>query len=1164
MKDKFSSFLVRRSKIILIIFIALAVGFAALIPFVNVNHDTTKYLPDDSSMKKGMDLMKAEFGKESSCNLKVMFNDLKTDKKKLYVLNDLASIKYVSNVNYDIDKKDYNRGIYTLYIINCDCDQYSDRGAYIWKTVQKKYSKKHDITLGGSINDANESDLPLWIVIIAVVITFIILLIMANSYIEPLAMMITIGIAILINMGSYVFFPYISHTTYLIAAVLQMVLSMDYSIMLLNRYRQQRIITSDKYQGMRASLSLSFGAITGSSLTTFAGLLALLFMSFKIGADIGLSLAKGVIISLICLFTVMPALLLAFDSLMTKTVKKSFAFDLPVLGRFQHRFRIPLTAIFAVLFIAVFITRGYIDFSYAQNEPTDIDRVFGYDNSMVLIYNAKDSASAEKLASELEDNTAVKNASCYESTLGKKRTAPSMKKFLKDMYEINSESHAGTYDSKGKNDDTNYKDINLDKDMLRMTYYDYFRKNETVMLTIPQFVTFMENDVFHNDTFSGRITKDKKSQINKLSKYIDKKTLTTAMNDSSLAAFFEMNSSQVKQILLYYQMKHGDVSGGTMSLPAFVDFLIHDVATDSTYGRMIDRQASKNLKAMRPYTNIAKMTNPVTYSSSSKTLGIASSKMKMIYVQYFKKNMGKKRSSIGGLADSMKAVDPGQTQLIAALTQLGQYDTSSYTVKQMKQVLSANGIPIDASTLSFIYSYQQISASPGSYKISIQNLVGYMLSGKDISSALSKKQLKQLKTLHAVINASVNRTRFSASSMAEFLGMGKKDVRNIYLLNLYKQRGTNAWRLSPQRFINFIASDVLNDSSLNSNIGTSKKDIAMIQTVINSSISDRRYTAAGISNLFNGYAKSSKDGISHSNNDDFDTDSMLLLYKYYGSKHMYNDKWKMDLISLVHHADDKTIKSSVYSKVIDKTAKSDIKKMRKDLDDAAEKLSGRHYGRMLINADVDEDSDKTRAFMSGLDKKCSEKFSNSYYLIGNTPMAYEMSKSFKNELNSITIITAIFIFIIVLFTFRRLATPVLLVLLIQCAVFMTMSIMNIINYDMNHLSLLIVQSIMMGATIDYAIIYSSYYIEARRNLPPLEAIREAYSGSLQTILTSAFILIVAIGVISFAFSQLATRQICRILSAGCAITTLLVIFMLPAILACFDRFIIKRSSKAEN
>ena len=80
----------------------MAVGFAALIPFVNVNHDTTKYLPDDSSMKKGMDLMKAEFGKESSCNLKVMFNDLKTDKKKLYVLNDLASIKYVSNVNYDI------------------------------------------------------------------------------------------------------------------------------------------------------------------------------------------------------------------------------------------------------------------------------------------------------------------------------------------------------------------------------------------------------------------------------------------------------------------------------------------------------------------------------------------------------------------------------------------------------------------------------------------------------------------------------------------------------------------------------------------------------------------------------------------------------------------------------------------------------------------------------------------------------------------------------------------------------------------------------------------------------------------------------------------------------------------------------------------------------
>ena len=202
-------------------------------------------------------------------------------------------------------------------------------------------------------------------------------------------------------------------------------------------------------------------------------------------------------------------------------------------------------------------------------------------------------------------------------------------------------------------------------------------------------------------------------------------------------------------------------------------------------------------------------------------------------------------------------------------------------------------------------------------------------------------------------------------------------------------------------------------------------------------------------------------------------------------------------------------------------------------------------------------------------------FDNDMYLIGNTPMAYEMSKTFHHELNKITLLTALFILFIVLLTFRRLATSIILVLLIQCAVFLTMAVLNLLHVDMQYMALLVVQSIMMGATIDYAIIYTTYYVE-NRTLPgsgsdtlpdgqtplgplsPRDAIQAAYKGSLQTILTSATILTAAVGVLSFAFYDPSIRQICRILAIGCLIATILVIFVLPAILACLDRFVIRQ------
>lgn len=1066
MKDRFASFLVKRSKTILITFIVLAVGFGVLIPFVNINYDMTKYLPKDSSMKKGLDVMEAEFGKEESSDLQIMFNDLKSQDQKDKICRELEDIRYVESVDYEADSKDYNKGTHTLFILNCDRDKHSDQAAYIWKTVKDRYEDSHDINLGGEIRNGNESGLPVWIVALAVAFITLILLIMANSYIEPVAFLITIAVAVLINMGSYIFFPSISNTTFGIVAILQLALSMDYSIMLLNRYRQQRLVIPDKHEAMVSSLSLSFGAITGSSLTTFAGLLALVFMSFTMGRDIGFALAKGVIISLICIFTVLPSLLLGFDNLMKRTAKKTVPSDFPKLSSFHHRFRIPITILFALIFAGSFIAKSGVDFSYSQTNPTEIDKVFGSSNSIVLVYDNEDGAKAAQLADKLSDDSRITSAVCYEGTLGKDRSATAMRSFIDDM--ADSET-----------------DMDISTDMIRLIYYDYFAGDDEITMSIPQFVSFLRNDVMNNETFGDEIDDDMRSSIDQMAKFTDVKALTKSMNASELAGFFVMKKSQAEQLLLYYNIRKGKGNPQAMSLPDFVNFLINDVSKDRQYKNMFDAATMQQLKNMQIYTDKTSMTTPVTYQAAAQMLGMSEEQMLQIYGYYIQ-------------------LQEGETPV----------------------------------------------SDPTTYTLSVQTVVNFIISDENMRGSMDAQQLGQLEQLAAIINLSVSGKKLSSADMAKVFGMKSGDVRSIYLLKMYKSGKTSGWKLSPQGFVNFLVKDVLSDKSMKKQIGGSTDELRTAQKIINWSVAGTQFTAAGLSD-----ALSSLSGVAGGSTADMDEGTISLLYKYYGSVTKYDSTWAMNICTMVHHLNDSIITDKAYESVIDSGMRKDVRDMTDELDDAAALLEGKDYGRMLITADMVEDSDETRAFMKNLTADC-DAFAGDYYLIGNTPMAYEMSKSFGRELNKITLITALFIFIIVLLTFRTLATPVILVLIIQCAVFVTMAVMNVINYDMNYLALMIVQSIMMGATIDYAIIYSTYYIENRALMPPKEAIRAAYKGSLQTILTSALILIVAVGILSFAFSEMATRQICRILSAGCLTATLLVIFVLPAILACLDRFVV--------
>ncbi len=155
--------------------------------------------------------------------------------------------------------------------------------------------------------------------------------------------------------------------------------------------------------------------------------------------------------------------------------------------------------------------------------------------------------------------------------------------------------------------------------------------------------------------------------------------------------------------------------------------------------------------------------------------------------------------------------------------------------------------------------------------------------------------------------------------------------------------------------------------------------------------------------------------------------------------------------------------------------------------------------------------------MDQLTSLCDEKLSGDYYLIGNSAMNFEMEKSFGGEMLLITLLTAIAIFIVVAVTFRSLIIPVILVLIVQCGVYITVSIIGLQGYSIYYLALLIVQCILMGATIDYGILFTNYYREQRGLLDGKEALSAAYDGSIHTILTSASIMVLVTGIIGYCF-----------------------------------------------
>ena len=534
MKDKFAGFIVKRRKAVLVFMAALTAVVSLLMLGVHVNTDMTKYLPDGSSMKAGVELMEAEVPDAVSTHtLRVMVSGL-SDEERASLAGKLGDLEGVEAVTHVAGDAAYNQDDKALYVVAMAYDYRSVEQHSLESAISGLVASTYpQATTLIADDDANSSDIPLQTLVLALSLLFLILLAMCPSVLESLLFLVTIGCAVGINLGSNIVMGEVSSVTMCIAALLQLVLSMDYSIILMNRYRQElalenvpegadRPSSDQRDAAMRRAVAGAFSAITSSSLTTFVGLLALVFMSFKIGADLGIVLAKGVICSLVCVFTILPALILGCDRAIRATAKPTLHPERAMAGlaRFSMRARYVACVAFALLFAVAYIAQANTGVSYTLAKEDPIAQIFPRTSTVVLVYSNDDEDAVAAHIDEIEGAQGVETVNAWGNTLGRAYSASELTQVMKEYGD-----QAGDLGMDSSTINIVYSLYASGEDidsMSKLALLKLYKADapEDVRLTIPEFLSFVQEKLLPSKAFSTMADEKQKTAVDEMAAQI--------------------------------------------------------------------------------------------------------------------------------------------------------------------------------------------------------------------------------------------------------------------------------------------------------------------------------------------------------------------------------------------------------------------------------------------------------------------------------------------------------------------------------------------------------------------------------------------------------------------------------------------------------------------
>ena len=1017
--------LVRWRWYLLALMAAAALVSALLIPRTRINGDVTATLPEDSPMRRGITILEQYFPAMDirMQTLRVMFLAEPPADSLETALTGLLNGARLAEV------RQHDAHTLYQYMLPADAD-----GKALTNRVQARFGTRAVVEVED--NSGMPDNLVLMLGV-GVALVLLILFLMCPSVVEVLLFLLTIGIAVAVNMGTNALLPSVNLLTHTLSAVLQLVLSMDYAIILMNRYRQEKQGGLTGPSAMTAAIAHAAPSILSSGLTTVASLLMLVFMRLKIGADLGIVLSKGVLCSLVATFTVLPALILAFEKGIEATQKKVPRIPTDRLARFESRHRIALATLFAALFIGSWFLQRQTEISYSVVWPTQITKEFPPRNTLLLLYPTENEEVILPLGEQIAALPQDASLISYPSIALKPRTAG----------ELVSELGALSPDLAGQ----------APKEAVDLIYY---------AVTHPQ--------------------RDEKMRLDELQPTADSLLALARqfLPEDALAGIAKRFDPQ--QIV-------SRLNFSSAPPPAFEE-LGSDTAVESE--SQSESESGSNLELDMDWEADWETEPPVADEAGQDSSFSAS--------QFSYEQVAQQRTA-AEMAEILH-FDPQQIALVYRIGGVGR-----------------KGRP---ATLNMHEFFQLVSDK--------------VLSNKFYAAMVPKKMAAEFRTAKQEIDVI-----WSAGPTQR---PDAPPVPATIPAALPETDSTKAPAPSP-------AADAAPNPAPNPAPATpaaaesAPVPPSPLEQLAEMAFSGQRYSSAQFHRALK------RAGVS------VQKEELDLLYLYHGYRSARDTSTRLSLLEIADFLDELS-GNPLIAAYADSAQRARLTGIRKQLDTELGALRSDPWSLAVIATDLPVESEETFRFIDQIHPIKSGKVES--YLIGFSQMYKEIKEGFPRELLVLTLLTIAAIFLIIALTFRSALIPLLLIPTVLMAVWLNVAVSGLGDRTMLFLAYLIVQGILMGAAIDYSILFTHYYRDARLSHDRIPALATAYKGAIHTILTSGLILVLAPWIMSLVISDPMIISILRSISAGALAAILLVLFALPATLVLTDRWVVPRTVHSQK
>ena len=1008
---KVAQFFIKYRYFLLLLMVASGVVSFTLFPKINVISDMTLFLPDDSRMKQGLDTLKGAFSgiDINGAGVSAMFaNEAVNDSLDAH----LSGMDGVATIMGKRTNENY-----TLYQMILEPGTSPDSVADV---IRGEYGSSVTVETASANLLPDDMD---FIIIAGVSLLTLILVIMCSSIVEVLLFIVAIGLAVIINIGTNAFLPGVSMVTNAIAAILQLILSMDYSIILMNRFRQTRMKNIAKVDAMTSALADATPTILSSAMTTMLGMAMLAFMDFKIGLDMGLVLSKGVFLSLVSIYFVLPALVLAFDGLIQKTEKRVPLIHTYKLSKLEVRCRILIAVLFVLFFGASYHLSQRTRFCFSGAWPTEITREFTPQNQIVLLYGTDEEEKVIPLIDSLGKNPRIEMAMSYPSIMLKERTPAQLMDFIGEMSSLLPSGAAlPAVDST----------IPV-ADLLDILYYAASHPQRDEMMSFSDIENFV-------------------SQL-----------------PSEYMAGFDMEK------------------------------IMEDVMKNITgEEEEVEEEPVKE--------------EPVEVADTS---------------SLFMPEATPLADTLALHADSVAIAEPADTLAsVSATTRFtAENSTRALTSEEMADFLG-----FEKKQASAVYRIAGRAKSVMTPQEFVHYIMDNMLKRNLYSMMIPDGQKKEL----AVVRHQIDSAVVAGAMIAAIPATLPADTLKAEIFPSDSVLVAEV-ALQEEPIVTPPVVDVKPEI---------KVEPTPLEILLDMVASGEKYSAEKIGSTLRDV------GV------DIQQSDVELLFMCYGGLNSDTDTLKMSLSGIIDFVTGQMLSDPMYSRFIDDSAKVGITSIKQSVTEGLGNLRGEKFSIATIVSGYQSESQETFDFIAGLYDDCDRTFEGDYYLIGESVMYNEMNEGFKKEMLVVTLLTILVIFIIVAITFRSFIVPVFLLLIVLSAVYVCLFVGGLGGKSMNYLAYLVTQSILMGATIDYAILFTGYYREKRRKkLSIADSLRKAYKNSTHSIMTSGLILILCPYIMSLLLTDPTLSTILSSISVGALSAILLIVFVLPGLLAAFDKIV---------